>query len=726
MVTDLGIFKKDIELLQSGRHTNPHRILGLHSLENGQKEIRFWAPNKKHLNFYYKGESKRANLIDSSGLFTFLVPPSTTFEDYRLIYPNGLVAHDPYTFASTFSKVDSVRFIKGIHYEIYDSLGSHIAECEGVKGVKFAVWAPNAKRVSIVSEFNHWKEFTFPMRKIEESGVWEIFIPGLDEGIKYKYAILSKNGKSNWKSDPYSHQFELRPQTASVVSSSTHFPWRDSEWMQERIRKSALDGPMNIYEMHLGSWQKKKGGHFNYRELAAEIVPYLKDMGYTHLEIMPITEHPLDESWGYQVTGYFAPTSRFGTLEDFQYFVNHLHMHHIGVILDWAPGHFPSDDFSLTKFDGEALYEKNHDIMGWHPEWKTHIFDYANLQVTNFLIASALFWLEKMHIDGIRVDAVESMLYLDYARKDGEWIANQNGGNENLEAIEFLKHLNSIVHQKIPGILMIAEDSSLFEGVTRPLEWGGLGFDLKWNLGWMNDTLQFMQRDPIYRKYHMPELLLGFDEVFRERYILPISHDEVVHGKKSLHQKMPLDEWHKFAQMRLYYSAALCHPGKNLFFMGLELGQKTEWDCKDEIHWDLLKSHMHIKWKKFVRAMNKFYLKHNSLWEIDFDKKGFAWIANNDYNHSVISYLRKGIDSHLVCVHNYTPTEFDEYVIPLANVKSVNELFNSDEPMYGGTERKKVKHQAICNQTGFAIQMPPLATLIFEVTFEQESNESDS
>jgi 1,4-alpha-glucan branching enzyme len=708
----------EVSLLQSGLHHNPHRFLGLHDSPWGEKVIRLWAPNRRELAFEYLGELVYAELADSRGLFTYQVPRKTSLFDYRIYHNDGVLAHDPYAFLPTVSFVDAHLFHRGIHYSIFDILGAHIIEHQGVKGVKFVVWAPNATRISLVSDANHWKEFIHPMRKIGESGFFELFIPGERKDMLYKFSIRSGHGHVFYKSDPYANAFEFRPNTASRVTDVNKFCFRDDAWMQKRVRSSQMDGPMNIYEMHLGSWMKKDSHFMNYKDIASEIVPYIKEMGYTHVELMPIMEHPLDESWGYQTTGYFAATSRHGSFEDFQYFVNHLHMHEIGVILDWSAGHFPDDEFALSYFDGTHLYEKDHPVMGRHPEWHTRIFNYGRKEVSNFLIASALFWFEKAHVDGLRVDAVQSMLYLDYGRRGGYWIPNHEGGKENLEAIEFMKHLNSIVHQKFPGVLMIAEDASLFEGVTRPLEWNGLGFDMKWSIGWMNDTLTFMKKDPIYRKHHMDDLTRSFAYGFSERYLLPISHDEVVHGKGALFEKMPLNEWDKFAQMRLYYSAALAHPGKNLFFMGYELAEWREWDPKGTLDWNLLHDPNRRKWKRFVREMNHFYLDHKALWEIDFDMKGFAWIDCNDYNHSVISYIRQGISSRVVCVHNYTKAYFDEYIIRLHNVKSVREILNSDDERYGGSGCVNRNIHILSDKTGFSIKMPSLATMFFEVEFD--------
>ncbi len=711
---------EQIQLLEMGEHQSPHQYLGLHHYDDYHKEIRFFAAKQLDYFFEYQHGVVEAKKGAKPGFFTFLVPHETTRFDYRILYQGGIRGYDPYNFSPIFSLVDGDLFSQGKHRTIYEVLGSHVCEHEGVTGVKFTVWAPNARSVSVVGDFNRWKEFANPMRKVSAQGVWELFIPGSSPPLLYKYVIKTEWGEVLFKADPCAHAFELRPKTASIVTKPTEFEWRDEIWMKKRRHNSQLDGPMNIYEMHFGSWQKKKEGVFpNFREMASEIVPYLKKMGYTHLEMLPITEHPLDESWGYQVTGYFASTSRYGTLEDFQSFVDHLHMHNIGVILDWAPGHFPSDDYALARFDGKPLYEVDHHQMGRHPQWNSLIFNYEDKRVCNFLIGSALFWIDQVHIDGIRVDAVQSMMYLNYARGEGEWQPNEHGGDENLAAIAFLQELNQSIHERFPGVITIAEDASIRLGMTKPVEWGGLGFDLKWNLGWMNDSLKFMQRDPIHRKYHMEELTGSYHRAFQERYILPISHDEVVHEKRSLIEKMPLEEREKFSQVRLYYSAALSHPGKTLFFMGCELAQKAEWCVKGQIHWQLLEELSHSQLFNFVQEANHFYLNHPALWQIDFDKKGFEWIDYNDYNHSVISYLRRGIEETLVCVHNYTKSEFGEYIIKLPHVKSIKEVFNSDEVRYGGAGRLNPSIEILENDAGFKMQMPSLATVFFEVVLDE-------
>jgi 1,4-alpha-glucan branching enzyme len=508
----------------------------------------------------------------------------------------------------------------------------------------------------------------------------------------------------------------LRPKNAAIVADLNQYEWKDSEWMDLR-RKSNLSCPMNIYELHLGSWRNYGKEFPTYREMAHDLADYCIEMGFTHVEVLPILEHPLDESWGYQVTGFFAPTSRYGKPEDFQYFVDTLHGKGIGIILDWVPAHFPTDDFSLNRFDGTALFEHEDPRQGIHPHWYTAIFNYGRPEVTNFLIASALFWFDKMHIDGLRVDAVASMLYLDYGRKDGEWIPNREGGNHNLEAIDFIKHLNSIVHQRFPGVLMIAEESSSFTGVSHT---DGLGFDLKWNMGWMNDTLRYFSKDPIFRRYHQSDLTFSLFYSFSENFLSTLSHDEVVHLKRSLLGKMPGSDWQKFANLRLLYGYMICHPGKKLLFMGGEIAQWNEWNCKAQIDWYLLQYPFHAGMQNLVKDFNHFYLKHSELWERDFDWGGYEWIDFTDADHSVISYLRKGSKSTLTCVHNFTPETIPGYFIKLSRLKAVREIFNSDNAKYGGSNQLNTDipiqaHEPL--HSGFTITLSPLSTMIFEVEF---------
>jgi 1,4-alpha-glucan branching enzyme len=595
--------------------------------------------------------------------------------------------------------LDLHLFGKGTHYQLYNVMGGRLTP----DGARFAVWAPNAKTVSVVGDFNLWDGSAHPMRS---SGVWETFIPGLKEGDLYKFEITTKDGRKLQKADPFAYAAELRPKTASKLFDIDAFEWTDQEWAPRK-------GPLNIYEVHVGSWKKNLG----YKELAHELATYCKEMGFTHVELLPISEHPLDESWGYQVSGYFAVTSRFGSPRDFQYLINHLHREGIGVIIDWVVAHFPVDDFALSHFDGTALYEHADPRQGFHPHWNTHIFNYGRNEVSNFLLSNALFWLEKMHVDGLRVDAVASMLYLDYGREDGNWIPNVHGGKENLEAIEFLKHLNSIVRQKFPKAIVCAEESTSFLGISHPLEWKGLGFDFKWNMGWMNDTLRYFHRDPIYRPYHQNDLTFGLVYAFSERFILPLSHDEVVHGKGSLIAKMPGDDWQKFANVRLLYSYMICQPGKKLLFMGGEMGQWEEWNCKGEIAWNLLEYPRHQQLQAAIRALNHYYLKTPALWERDFDEKGFSWIDFKDTQNCVLSYLRKGEKQHVVCLHNFTPHFHTNYFVRLPTVKSVKEALNTDREEFGGSG--KINPHIEKTKDGFYIQLAPLATMIFEVEFDK-------
>ena len=698
IATDLSL------LTQLGLH-DPHRLLGLHEVKSKQV-IRLFRPGAKEIHLEVKGKIVQAKKADEKGLFEYFPSSKIQPSDYRIYHQNGELAHDPYAFLPTVGEMDLFLFNKGCHYELYQMLGANAKTFQGVKGVQFAVWAPNAKSVYLVGDFNFWDGRLNPMRSMGVSGVWELFVPEIKEEKKYKFEIHTQQGYIRVKSDPVAFSSEVRPKTASVVFDINKYSWSDAAWMKERASKS-LNQPMNIYEIHLGSWRKIS----NYKEIAPKLAKYCKEMGFTHVELLPIMEHPLDESWGYQVTGFFATTSRYGTPADFQFFVDHLHQNGIGVILDWVPAHFPTDDFSLNRFDGTALYEHEDPRKGMHPHWQTAIFNYSRKEVSNFLLASALFWIEKMHIDGLRVDAVASMLYLDYGRKDGEWIPNPDGSNFNLEAIEFLKHLNSIVHERNQGVLMIAEESSAYQGVTHR---DGLGFDLKWNMGWMNDTLRYFAKDPIYRKFHQNDLTFSLLYSFSEKFISVLSHDEVVHMKKSLLSKMPGPDWQKFANMRLLYTYLMCHPGKKLFFMGGEVGQWDEWDCKAEVQWHLLEYPLHNGLHQMIREINQFYLSHNPLWERDFDWTGYEWIDFADAEKCVIPYLRKGSNGTLACIHNFTPEYTPNYFVRLKGVKSAKEVFNSDSARFGGSDKLNLKIEC---RDGFSIALAPLATMIFEVEF---------
>lgn len=702
-------------------HT-PHALLGIHPTPESAL-IRLYRPGASHLFIELYGYVVEMQKVGEEGFFELSVPKDLRPIDYKVFHTSGLKAHDPYAFWPTLGEVDQYLFGKGCHYDLHKKMGAKPLLHQGVKGVAFTLWAPSAKRVSVVGDFNHWDGRVNPMRSLGASGIYEIFVPGLEVGAAYKFEVIGADNQLRIKADPFAHAFEVRPKTASIVVDCDEYVWRDHCWIDQRKRKS-INEPINIYEVHLGSWKRGMQGEFlSYRTLAHELAAYCHDMGYTHVELMPPTEHPLDESWGYQVTGFFAPTSRFGTLHDFQYFVDTLHLHNIGVIIDWVPGHFPTDDFALARFDGTALYEHEDPRQGFHPHWSTHIFNFGRNEVSNFLISSALFWLDALHIDGLRVDAVASMLYLDYGRENGEWIPNCYGGKENLEAVEFLKHANSTIHRLFPGVLTIAEESTAFPGISHLLDHGGLGFDLKWNMGWMNDTLRYMAKTPIHRKHHQHDLTFSLLYAFTERFVLVLSHDEVVHGKNSLLGRMQGamhgDMWQQFANARLLIGYMMTQPGKKLLFMGGEIGQWNEWNCKRSIEWFLLQFPNHMGLQNFVRELNHFYLGHSELWADDFSYRGFSWVDFSDANNSVLAFLRRdpNKDCHhaLLCVLHFTPQYFPCYSLPLHNVRNIVEILNSDDERFGGSG--KVKGHIDVHAHTIAIQLAPLACQLFEVEF---------
>lgn len=712
-------FYDQIVRLVEFRHYNPHAILGLHPFFEGGMAIRLWRPGAQKVYLEVFGTIVEARKIHEAGLFEFIAPGHTTPSDYRIYHQNGLLAHDPYAFEPTFGELDQYLFAKGVHYELYQRMGGRLTTHQGISGAKFSVWAPNAKSVSLVGDFNYWDGRMNPMRVLGYSGVWELFVPGLVEGQKYKFEIVTQQGERRVKADPYAYMGEHRPATASVLANLERFQWQDEPWLEVRRKRNIQSSPMNVYEVHLGSWKKRGDQFLNYREIAHELAHYCLDMGFNYVELLPIQEHPLDESWGYQVSGFYSPTSRFGTPEDFKYFINHLHLNGIGVILDWVPGHFPTDDFSLGLFDGSCLYEHSDPRQGYHPHWHTHIFNFGRHEVTNFLIANALFWFEEMHADGLRVDAVASMLYLDYGRESGEWIPNEFGGKENLHAIEFIKHLNSIVHQRTPGVLTIAEESTSFTGVTHPVQQGGLGFDLKWNMGWMNDTLHYFSKDMLFRNHHHHDLTFGLIYAFSERFMLVYSHDEVVHGKGALISKMPGDMWQKFANLRLLLSYMICQPGKKLLFMGGEIAQWNEWNCKRDLEWFLLDFPTHQGIHRMVKEINHFYLQHPAFWESDFHWETFQWVDFADMHNSVISYIRKGKEEKLLCVHNFTPSYHPHYALHFGPFQLAEEIFNTDDERFGGSGKRNARPEIITDHAGagigLRIAISPLATMIFKI-----------
>jgi 1,4-alpha-glucan branching enzyme len=585
---------------------------------------------------------------------------------------------------------DLFLFNEGSHYRLYEKLGAHPLTVDGVEGTYFAVWAPNAKQVSVMGEFNGWDKLSHQLYPKGQSGIWEGFIPGVAKGTIYKYYLISHHrGYHVEKADPFAFHTETPPKTASIAWD-LDYSWGDLAWMEKRRACNALDAPISIYEVHLGSWRRvpEEGNrHLSYRELAPRLAEYVKQLGFTHVEFLPVMEHPFYGSWGYQVTGYFAPTSRYGTPQDFMYLVDYLHQHDIGVILDWVPSHFPNDEHGLGYFDGTHLYEHGDPRQGIHPDWNSFIFNYSRHEVRSFLLSSALFWLDKYHVDGLRVDAVASMLYLDYGRKEGEWIPNEYGGRENLEATAFLRRFNEVVYQESPGVQTIAEESTAWPMVSRPTYLGGLGFGLKWDMGWMHDTLEYMTKDPIYRKYHHNNLTFRLIYAFFENFILPLSHDEVVHGKGSLLGKMPGDDWQKFANLRLLLGYMYAQPGKKLLFMGGEIGQWREWAHDESLEWHLLDYSPHLGLKRWVEELNGFYRSQPALYELDFDLAGFEWIDCNDVDHSVVSLMRKGRspDNLIVVICNFTPTTQSNYRIGVPQPGFWRELLNSDAREYGGS-----------------------------------------
>lgn len=694
--------------------TQPHDFLGRHPLDDHYDIFVAYRPGFNDCYIQVDGSMHLMHKGQNDGIFYLEIP--TSVKNVLVYHTSGLLTFDPYSFSQVISDLDQYLFSKGVHYKIYEKLGSFVTEINGVKGTLFSVWAPNAASVCLMGDFNHFCIKTNPMRSLGSSGIWELFVPGIKNGQKYKFCIKTPFGEKLIKTDPMAKGYELRPNTCAIVTES-HFQFTDKIFQEKKKHIKIKHEPFNCYELHLGSW--KKG--LNYKELAFELASYVKDMGYTHVELLPILEHPLDESWGYQVTGFFAPTSRFGSLDDFKFFINHLHHEGIGVILDWVPAHFPSDSFALARFDGTALYE-HHDVKkGYHPHWNTLIFNYARHEVKNFLIASALFWLEECHIDGLRVDAVASMLYLDYGREEGEWICNEYGGKDNLEAIEFLKHLNSIVHQRCPHAIMIAEESTSFFGVTHPLNHYGLGFDFKWNMGWMNDTLKYFSQDPFFRKFHHNLLTFGPLYAFSENFQYVLSHDEVVHGKKSLLSKMPGDLSQKFANLRLLMAYMMTQPGKKLIFMGAELGDYEEWNMHRSLSWHLLSNKESMGLKAMVKDLNHLYLNQKALHELDHSWEGFEWVSLDDKDNSVIAYMRKAPSQKVLCIFNFTPQILHNYVLHIPHATGLKLIFNSDSIYYSGSNC--LVGYECAKSDGFdtiklSLTIPPLSALIFDAYYE--------
>jgi 1,4-alpha-glucan branching enzyme len=718
-----------LEALAGARHPDPFSVLGPHVVDGGVS-IRAILPDAEHVEVALRdGRTVSMARRHPAGVFDALIEGLRELPDYRLraTYPGGDVAEvdDPYRYGRVIGDYDLYLFGEGNHTHIYDTLGAHPTRIGDTDGVHFAVWAPNAHRVSVVGDFNLWDGRMHPMRSLGASGVWEIFLPSAREGHRYKFEVRTRQGEILLKTDPYGFASEVPPQSASIVTRST-YEWNDGEWMRTREQAGAwYSRPMACYEVHLGSWMRvadEGDRYLTYRELAERLIPYVKDMGYTHVELLPVMEHPFSGSWGYQVTGFFAPTSRFGTPDDFRAFVDACHRNGIGVILDWVPGHFPKDAHGLARFDGTALYEHADPRQGEHRDWGTLIFNYGRQEVRSFLLANALYWLREFHADGLRVDAVASMLSLDYSREQGEWVPNRFGGRENLDAIDFLRQMNTLTHAEHPGSITVAEESTAWPSVSRPTYVGGLGFTYKWNMGWMNDTLEYFGKDPIHRRYEHWKLTFSLIYAFTENFILPFSHDEVVHGKGSMFGRMPGDDWHKAATLRGLYGYMYAHPGKKLMFMGCEFGQGREWNHDVSLDWHLLDNPVFAGIHRFVRDLNHTYRREPALHEVDFEPAGFQWIDCNDNDNSVFSFIRRAKDPNdsIVVLLNFTPVPRDGYRIGVPDPGAYAELLNSDAGIYGGANRGNggVAFTEPIASHGHAqslyLQLPPLACLLLK------------
>ena len=726
------------EEILNNNYYDPFQYLGIHRRSGHPDSLlaRTLQPHAAEVILLSSGTEWPMERIHSDGIYECeLTRSDLDYPDlepydyqYKIIYRSGSVhlINDPYRFPVLLDETDRYLFNSGTNYSLYNLFGAQIGLHFKISGTLFRVWAPNARAVSVVGHFNGWDSRVHQMRVLGSSGIWELFIPGLVEDELYRFRIRAANGEMLEKSDPFQFFAENRPQTASVVRNLHRYQWHDQQWQEHKRRIPPYDKPLAIYEVHPGSWRRDPDDterFLTFKELADQLVPYVKEMGFTHIELMPVMEHPLDESWGYQVTGSFSVTSRYGVPDDFMYFVDICHQSDIGVILDWVPAHFPKDEHGLYRFDGTALYEHEDPRKGAHPEWGTLIYNYGRQEVSNFLIASALFWLDKYHIDGLRVDAVASMLYLDYSRTEGEWIPNYYGGRENLEAIEFIKHMNSVIYERFPGTLMIAEESTSFYGVSKPADQGGLGFGFKWNMGWMNDILGYFAKDPLYRKYHHNALTFSMMYALSENFILPLSHDEVVHGKGSLLEKMPGDDWQKFANLRLLLLYLYLHPGKKLLFMGGEFGQRSEWYCKQSLDWHLLEmGPYHLQTKDFVSQLNALYRQNPSLWQLDYDQRGFSWLDLEDQDNSIISFMRSGEepDDFLLCLLNFTPQTLQNYKIGAPKLTSYELLFCTDATRFGGSGIcPEMIHRAVDEPFARApyhclITVPPLAGLVLK------------
>jgi len=727
---------QNISQLVEGRHENPFELLGPHEIGDGSRRamaVRAYLPRSSQawvVDPAHGDAPKPMRRIHPSGLFEAICPYDENNGKPQYLIQTAdnqgakTTMHDPYAFSPWLTGYDLHLLGEGKHWRCYERMGAQLRNVDGVDGVNFAVWAPNATGVSVVGDFNNWDARCHPMRKHVPNGFWELFVPGLGEGTHYKYHVRH-HGASFEKVDPFGFAAEVPPRTASMVADLSRYHWHDTAWMTRRRDTNWLNKPLSFYEVHLGSWRRPGDDPtrwMTYRELAHQLVDYCKEMGHTHLQLLPVAEHPLSASWGYQIVGYYAVTSRYGTPQDFMYLVDLCHQNDIGVVLDWVPAHFPRDGHGLARFDGTALYEHADPRQGEHRDWGTHIFNYGRNEVRNFLTSNALFWLDKYHIDGLRVDAVASMLYLDYSREEGDWVPNEFGGRENLPAISFIKEFNEQVHLQFPGALTIAEESTAWPGVSRPTYLGGLGFSLKWNMGWMNDTRRYMHHEAIHRKYHHDELTFSLIYAFHENFVLPLSHDEVVHGKGSLLDQMPGDLWQRFANLRLMYSYMWTHPGKKLLFMGGEFGQWNEWNFDTSLQWDLLQWESHQGLKKCMADLNRLYCRETALYEQDFDGQGFQWIDCHNFEESTLSYLRCGKkpgDFVVVC-NNFTPVPRYKHHVGVPEACWYEEIFNSDSAHYGGSNLgngpgvEAIPIESHGRPATLEITLPPLGTVVFK------------
>ncbi len=715
--------------VQTGGSHNPFEALGIHETPDHKREVSVFLPAAESAQLKGVGKMQR---IPGSDIFVCRLKPDDTVEPhFRVTWEekgSGAVHEQvsPYSFEPQISEFDEHLFREGHHQHAWKFLGARLHTIDGIAGCQFAVWAPGVERVSVVGDFNEWDGRRHPMRCRGTSGIWELFIPGLQPGAAYKYEMRTRRGEILIKTDPYARRMAMRPDTTSIIPEDNEWGWTDDTWMTARASFDWQHAPVSIYECHPGSWRRPAdGGFLNWRELAIQLIPWVLELGYTHIELMPVNEHPLDQSWGYQVTGYYAPTARHGSPDDLRYFINQCHASGLGVILDWVPAHFPRDAHALARFTGEPTYEHADPRRGEHRDWGTLVFDYGRPEVRNFLLANAVYWIEEFHVDGLRVDAVASMLYLDYSRDPGEWSPNQYGGRENIEAIDFLREMNRVVHGLFPGVLTIAEESTSWPMVSRPVDTGGLGFSMKWNMGWMNDSLAYIEQDPLHRKYHHDKLTFSMLYAWSENFVLPLSHDEVVHGKHSLLSKMPGDNWQRLANLRLFYAWQYGHPGKKLLFMGGELGQWLEWDVNKQLDWPLLDFDEHQGVRRLLIDLNRLYRKEPALHHFDHDPAGFRWIDCNDHDQSVLALLRSCEDPQqdVICIMNFTPVPRYDYRIGVPDTGHYYEILNTDSTYYGGSNMgnwPRASEPVPWMGFGQSIQLdlPPLAAVFLKVNNE--------